>query len=124
MNKKPSKPATQPAPDCQFRPRKPRPASIYFKIRLTPAQRLLAAVIREAVKEYHGYETLGLIVNGRMRVPARCRCLFVVLDECQSLIGFFRPGGDMDHLIGVGRLGVRGDVIRERLGMPASQWLD
>lgn len=83
------------------------------------AQRLLIGVINQAEEDYRAYETLGLIVNGRVTAPAQFRGSLIQHDDCQSLLEFLRPGGAMDRVIMVARLGVRGDAIRDRLGIPS-----
>lgn len=96
------------------------------RLQADAAQRVLAAVITQAVEDYRAFEKRGMIVKGRVMAPARpargCRGkkyhgLFVERYECERLVGFFSPGGSMDFLIALGRLCVSGEIIRKRLGM-------
>jgi hypothetical protein len=89
----------------------------YQKMTVKAAQRLLVAIIKQAVKDYRAFEKRGLIVNGRVMKPAKRRGPFVGRKACRCLVKFLSPDGAMDRLIKVGRLAVRGDAIRDHLGM-------
>ena len=91
--------------------------TIYPPLELEAARRLLVAIIRQAVKDYRAMERRGLIIRGRVAIPANCRRLNAKQRAALSLVSFFQAGGAMDHLLAAGWMPVRGKAIRQRLGV-------
>ena len=102
---------------------------------LHQARHLVSAIVTQAIKDYQKLSRLGWIVEGRVNlpkprmnrngvmIPVRVRNEQFTRSDCEDLINFFKPGGNLDYWIKLARLNVSPDRVRASLCIKA-EWFN